>query len=208
MWQSLLDTSTQSLSGAVFYLLVATFVGLVAFIARSAFEFLALWLRGKRERRRALIDFTVELQRRRLNLATSFSSGYIENLKQRIRYTPGETRLYVMKTTSHAAFERMADHKHSFSEREAALLDTYIAHACMWDQQYEKLGSEEFGQLSLERKFLVLDNFGRASENVRLLGDRVLSEIGELRELANLCKLDDLMSPEDPLAGPIPSAEG
>lgn len=166
VWAGLVASKNDTLFFSLVMLAVTTALAVLSRTLQGIVAFVGGRRERRRKRLRACVDFYIDCALRVKDARTVFTRQTGETLKAQIDGSPRNLRFYVASVVDQTIFDNMKEHRHLFRRREIALIDEYILHAKVFDVYYRKTESEEFGDLSRERKKAVIDELMELSGRV------------------------------------------
>ncbi|GAA5069719.1 hypothetical protein N0B44_00485 [Roseibacterium beibuensis] len=188
-----LDGDVDSVSGALILLLVSSAVAVIGAVLRAILTGVLAWNDRRRHRKEALTDIVIYARTYFLNVHRVASDAALQPVRAEIEKDPTGFRGFNAAVSDDDVYLEYKEIRRSLSAEEMSLCDTFFDRARIFQTYYLKLATEDFRELSRERKLRTLDT-------LKELGVRLVETYETLREkgpefsaIAAKIKLEDVL---------------
>lgn len=178
-----------SLAGALVILVIHLILGLWVSLGRFLFGLINAKKDRKRRLSEVIVDIIIDAQFTHQSITQTTAPDAITEIKKQIRNNPSGYRAYVAFVQNDPTFDEYRSVRRFLHTPLMAACDLYFDLSQLFQKYYEKLESNEFLELSCDRKIAVINNLCFISEQTRAAYEALQQELENSPETSEIFKV-------------------
>jgi len=147
----------------------------------------------RRIRREILTDIAIYGRTYHINVKVVTSESALNILRDQIRADPRGFRGYGTAINDSDVYDEYKKIRRSLSPEDMSRCDMFFGNARLFELYYRKLTTKDFGELSEDRKLLVVGELERLGKNLLESYDKMRSEVNPISKIARRINLETLL---------------